>query len=455
MAIGISVLTEGAEDTDNTTFTTASVSPAAGSVVLLTVMNFENSSTQPAIDSVSGCGLTWTVVREQNVDPTGSDRATVHLWKGLGTPSTGTITVDWSGANTVRRPSWIVHQVTGADTTTPIVQHNGVTAGSAGTSGNVSFTSAFADATNNATFAVYGVQQNSETDATTVDANLTKITWEAVSYSHQTTAWKIGEESNVDGSWPSGRWGIIIAEIAAAAAAGDEFTESPVDNVGISDSVAKTVGLGRIDNVGVTDNIAIQRGIVRTDPVGLTDTVHKSILKSITDSIGITDSVEVLKARLDIYTESIGVTDSVTFGRGKGFVDSMQIQDSIVIDRHNTIVDSVGITDYFSAVIPIKQNVTDNVGITDSFTADLFQGHVKESFMSLVDDKRELCIAYLVAQAVDTEANLRLLSIHDLAHMYWSHQAGDFAARMLRSIHDHMEDVNPELEGWDWLTAIT
>lgn len=216
MAIAFSVLTEGGEDTDNTTFTTASVSPAAGSIVLITVMNFENSSTQPSIGSISGCGLTWTLVREQAVDNAGSDRATAHIWVGTGTPSSGTITVDWTGATTVRRPSWIVTEVTGADTANPIVQATGTTGASSGTSGNVSFASAFADSVNNATFALYGVQNNSGTDFTTVDANLTKLAWEAVSYSHQTIAYKIGEEANVDGSWSSGRWGIAICEIAAA-----------------------------------------------------------------------------------------------------------------------------------------------------------------------------------------------------------------------------------------------
>lgn len=453
MAISFSVLTKGSSDTDQTSHSTASVSPTAGSVVFLCVTNFENSTTQPRIASVSGCGLTWTIVREQDGDNTGSDRSTVHLVVGTGTPTSGAITINWA-TTTIRRPSWIVVEAMGVDTSTPVVQHNGVTAGGSGTSDNVSFSSAFADSTNNATLALYHVQHNSELDDVTVDANLTKLDWQALSYAHITVAYKIGEESNVDGSWPSGRYALLIAEIAAAGAGGTNFTESPVDNVGITDSVAKTFGRTRSDNVGVTDNIALARGLVRTDAVGVSDIFSKELHKSLTESIGITDSFEALKARLQIASDAVGVTDTVSFNQGKGRTDSVEILDSVRFDWSNVKVDAVGITDSFSATIPVKVEPTDPVGIEDLVITELFQGHVKESFMSLVDDKREIAIAYLVAQTVDTEANLRRGSIHDLAHMYWSHKAGDFADRMLRSIHDHMEDVNPELEGWDWLTNI-
>jgi hypothetical protein len=96
MAISFSVLTEGSSDTDQTSHSTASVTPASGSVVFLCITNFENSTTQPRISSVTGCGLTWTIVREQDGDNTGSDRSTVHLVVGVGTPSAGAITVNWA-----------------------------------------------------------------------------------------------------------------------------------------------------------------------------------------------------------------------------------------------------------------------------------------------------------------------------------------------------------------------
>ena len=235
MAISFSVLTEGSSDTDQTSHSTASVSPTAGSVVFLCITNFENSTTQPRIASVSGCGLTWTIVREQDGDDSGSDRSTVHLVVGTGTPTSGAITINWA-TTTIRRPVWIVLEGMGVDETTPVVQHNGVTSPGSGTSDNVSFSSAFGDATNNATLALYHVQNNGGTDFTTVDPNLTKITWESLSWAHLTVAYKIGEESNVEGSWPSGRYGMIIAEVKAGST-GTNFTESPRDNVGITDSV--------------------------------------------------------------------------------------------------------------------------------------------------------------------------------------------------------------------------
>jgi hypothetical protein len=248
---------------------------------------------------------------------------------------------------------------------------------------------------------------------------------------------------------------MLIAEIKAASGGGSNFTESPVDNVGVTDSVAKEVGLGRTDNVGVTDAIALERSLVRSEDIGITDVVAKELGKSLVESIGITDSIEVSKGRLQDSFDTVNITDFIEIVRGINPTDSIFIQDTISFDQSYVKADTVGITDSFSAVIPVRVEPVDAVGITDSFTYELFVGHTKESFMSLVDDKRELAISYLVAQTVDTEQNLRRHSIHDLAHMYWSHKAGDFAQRMLRSIEDHMNDVDPALEGWDWLTNIT
>jgi hypothetical protein len=57
-AIGISLLTSDCTDVDATSFTTASVSPAANALVLILVGVIQNTGANDA-NTVSGNGLTW------------------------------------------------------------------------------------------------------------------------------------------------------------------------------------------------------------------------------------------------------------------------------------------------------------------------------------------------------------------------------------------------------------
>ncbi len=182
--------------------------------------------------------------------------------------------------------------------------------------------------------------------------------------------------------------------------------------------------------------------------------VAKSLGKSLLESIGITDSVAIERGRFQSITDTVGVSDLVQIERGLVRSDSVQITDTIILDQSYVKKDAVGITDYFSATIPIREEIADAVGITDSVVIEVTEGHVRESFMSLVDDKRELAIAYLLVESSYTETELRAMSIHDLAHKYWSHKSGDFEAPDL-SIIDHLTDFDPGSDAWDWLNAIT
>lgn len=227
------------------------------------------------------------------------------------------------------------------------------------------------------------------------------------------------------------------------------------DTVGITDLLAfeKARDLQMLDNLGLTDLMRFDQSKLFVDPMGLTDTVRFDRSKLIEDTMGLTDSFAVSKGRLEIWQDTMGLTDSLNFTIGKTFTDSMQITDVLLKDQHKLFVDDVGITDSVFFLLPLTFNITDTMGLTDTLDWVEFEQHIKEPSVSLIDDKRELAIAFLLANTAYLEFDLRLLSIMDLAHKYWSFKAGQLD-NQARSILDHMMTFDPTKDPWDWLTAI-
>lgn len=108
MAIARTSLTTGSDTTNTTAYTTASISPTAGALILVAVGATVGSGTTPAI-SVTGLGLTWV-----QVDQTVAGFRSVHLFRAMGTPTAGAITI--TGASQLSSCLWQVTEFTGVDT---------------------------------------------------------------------------------------------------------------------------------------------------------------------------------------------------------------------------------------------------------------------------------------------------------------------------------------------------
>lgn len=109
----VTVLTSDDFAVSSNSVTTASISPAANSVVYLVMQN----RSAPALpSSVSGLGATWTQVATAT-EPTGFMRTTVYRAIFGATPGSGAITVNWAAANAGR--TWTVLQAVRVDTTNP------------------------------------------------------------------------------------------------------------------------------------------------------------------------------------------------------------------------------------------------------------------------------------------------------------------------------------------------
>jgi hypothetical protein len=109
--VTVTELTTGGS-TGGTGFTTASVSPTAGDLLLLF---FAWRTTGCALSTVAGMSLTWTQVIE-SVQAGGIQHQTVY--RALSTGTTGTITVTWTNTANCYGRTWVLLAVRGADTTT-------------------------------------------------------------------------------------------------------------------------------------------------------------------------------------------------------------------------------------------------------------------------------------------------------------------------------------------------
>lgn len=117
MALSITNLTSGSDTTNNPS-TTASISPANGSFLLVAVGRANSTGTSYTV-TVSGCGLTWTRIDNQLLESAGVQRRELQVWLGTGTPSSGSLTITSGGGENWTEHVWCVDQVSGADGVTP------------------------------------------------------------------------------------------------------------------------------------------------------------------------------------------------------------------------------------------------------------------------------------------------------------------------------------------------
>lgn len=110
MAITQASLTSGSSTANQTSYTTASITPTGSRLVIVSVTNAGDDGVAPTL---SGNGLTWAQIDTQTFDVIGK-RLTVFRSMGA-SPSTGAITIDFAG-NTQAGCAWSVFEFDGIDT---------------------------------------------------------------------------------------------------------------------------------------------------------------------------------------------------------------------------------------------------------------------------------------------------------------------------------------------------
>lgn len=149
MAITAAHLTQGTNTTaSHTSSTTASVTPTANRLVLLSYFSRATHSGDP---TVAGCGLTWVLV-ETTLDLSGT--WPVWVFRAMGAaPTAGAITVTHAGAVASSSSIWAVTEFDGVDTSGAngsgaVVQAKDFRTTSSTNPVTITYTGAFGSATN-------------------------------------------------------------------------------------------------------------------------------------------------------------------------------------------------------------------------------------------------------------------------------------------------------------------
>lgn len=413
MAIARSALTSGNSATNGTSFSSASVTPTADNLILLTVYSeavVENDGGVPS--SVSGNGLTWVKIAEATSDNWGA----ASLWRAMGSsPSTGAVSLTFT--NTQNGALWQLSEFSGIDTggtngSAAVVQ-NATTAGGTGASFLVTL-AAFSSA-NNATFGAFGSYIDSTNAMThTPGSGFTELyddehnpeSWKNA----LTTLWRTGNDTTVDAtlSQASDNYGGIAIEIAEAAA-GTEVTAT-TDALILTENAAtvnaETSVTATVDTLTLTEFAAsVSLGVVisaTTDALALTEfaatiKADNSIAVGL-DALTLTELVAVVNAETSITATLAALTltefaATITATAG-GATNVLATTDALILTELaaginaetnvNAGVDSLIVTTYASTITVINNiavgvdaltlteyaaSITSNINIAASLAA--------------------------------------------------------------------------------------
>lgn len=231
-AVGITATHKTGGHAQNlTSSTTSSVSLASGAVEVLLVSSRTGITQNPNQPTVSGNSLTWTPVTSVLYDDNSDSRRKETVFIGTGTPTTGTITINFGG-QTQTDDAWTLDEFTGVDTTNPVVQYavNAIQEGGSQTTITATL-SAFSDV-NNATYGGFGFSGN---DGPVQGSGFTKLNSQISSTNVGVLSeWKSTNDTTVDGSLniATTPMGMIAIELRAQVTGTPIPTPTPTPTVG-------------------------------------------------------------------------------------------------------------------------------------------------------------------------------------------------------------------------------
>jgi len=186
VSLTVTQLTSSIDGTDQSSYTTASITPTQGRAVILNIEQriAVGVAGGPGTPTVSGCGLTWTL--EKRVTSSGgTPNRAASVWLGTGVATSGTVTIDCNGEThthvgwSIQEISefWTIHQAVSANDGGVLGTTATVTLGALASRNNVAL--AWAVVTSSLTITVGGgfSQQSQVSEATdgTTDLVETKL----------------------------------------------------------------------------------------------------------------------------------------------------------------------------------------------------------------------------------------------------------------------------------------
>lgn len=218
------LLTGNSGNNAATSYTTASITPPANKPIYISITSRDALSVQNNVPTVSGCNLSWVQVATIYFDTDSSSRKTLTLLRALGgSPTTGTLTIDFGG-QTQSDATWIIDYADGADISggngsnsvvQSVTNKDEVSGG-----GTISVTLASFSSPNNVAYATAACDSNSTfgVGSMTAGTGYTKITDTCTNQIHG-TEYDLANVTAASATFPTAagaKMGIIAIEVKAA-----------------------------------------------------------------------------------------------------------------------------------------------------------------------------------------------------------------------------------------------
>lgn len=406
MAITRASLTSGSSSGNASSYSTASVTPSANKLILLTVGSRQSGGvTNPP--TASGNGLTWVQVHTKS---DGNERR-VTVFRAMGaSPSAGVITIDFGGA-AQSNCSWSLNEIDGIDTggtngSAAIVAAN-VKDNLTASAGNLTLTlDAFSSASNGA-FAAFIIGDNEAMTPDWTECHEVQVSDGSDSHTIE-TQFIATNDTTVSADWSATgneRAAGIVFELVAAGGGGNNysstlndsitFTESmpkstsavKTDACTLTSSLVKSTGRTLSDAAALTDTIVRLTSLVKTEGLTLTETTIRSVAKVMLDALTLTevtakytqrevsDAIELIenfsafRLLLLTLTDSISMTEALVRSTSKVLTDTASLTETQLKSTQRTLTDAVTLTD--NLIKEISKVLADGVTLTDSIKRDL------------------------------------------------------------------------------------
>lgn len=273
MTVRANALTSDSSATNGTSFVTAPVAPTTNQLVLLAVACTINVAGALDTPSITGNGLTWQLVKRQDLKVNSSS---LFLYRAMGAaPTSDTITI--SLAATLTTCAWSVVAFDGVDTTGTngsgaIVQAVGATTADATT---VSATLAAASDVGNATYGAFFPRAPVGYIPITTGSGLTNLNYAGEEWANIATGWRADTSTTVSATVASAAdyFSAIGVELKAvkpavtgltsggSAVAGTVFTTG---SFAVSANSLVLVGISTIASTSTTTAAAVPTGLGMT-----------------------------------------------------------------------------------------------------------------------------------------------------------------------------------------------
>lgn len=427
MAFGYSVLTKGGSDTDGTSFTTASISPSAGTTLLAAIWLYDTGSALFATPAVSGNGLTWSSAGTQGF---GGQVLAVLSASSPTTPTPGAVTFNCSAIGTFEGAAWMVVEITGSNITTTngVVQKQNFNEANRTTSDSLTLPnlSAFANASNAAVAFFSSLDTGGGTLNFTAGTNFTKLDEIDQTANSDTLSlmfeYQNAEDISVNASVSAANDRLVgsAMEIALQHTAVDNALASTVDiadvvttetdylrtindNAEVSEVISQAVNKGLADGVEVSDDVTPQLTANQSleDNAEVVDSTSQAIGKNPSDSTEIADNLTQAVGKG--IADGVDISESLTTQSGKPLADDSEVADTLNQAVGKNLAESLEIADDLSTQVNYAPTLEDDVEISDSVAKSL------TNFMAVsveVSDALARSLTNFIADNVEVSDNL-------------------------------------------------